>query len=386
MERTESWNGRSLGTLRFSVPRYPGLVREWKFNHILNCNLPIQPLTNKTKLPSNPLRIQKQLNTKMATQDNQNKKFHRYIKMMVLEEQFDAIKKAKSSNPTGRIPNGLIHKLIENTKSVAPWLTYNGIMGYYRKRAKQVAINTENEDMEMADDVVAPDGMCASAGRPKGSTDKKRKITEENVVATMNEIALKYNASRGFYNSKYQRNKKIIFRRKPGYLTSLITEIKVKNNVPEDVIISEGSIRQRIKRGNLYTNGGRGPDSPLLALEPTIVKTIIQISRIRQCITPSTGLKLVNSIIEGTQVQNDLIQFKSKLCGNSDGKVGRNYWRLFMKRNRHKIVSKRGQKYELDRAAWSTYRNFDQMYNQVAEEMIEAKVARKIYPTWMNAK
>jgi len=57
-----------------------------------------------------------------------------------------------------------------------------------------------------------------------------------------------------------------------------------------------------------------------------------------------------------------------------------------MKRNRHKIVSKRGKKYELHRAVWSNYRNFDQMYNQVGKEMIEAKIACVIDHSWMDAK
>ena len=43
-------------------------------------------------------------------------------------------------------------------------------------------------------------------------------------------------------------------------------------------------------------------------------------------------------------------------------------------------------KIKIDRTVWSTYRNFDQMYNQVGQEMIKAKIVRVIDPSWMDAK
>ena len=56
-----------------------------------------------------------------------------------------------------------------------------------------------------------------------------------------------------------------------------------------------------------------------------------------------------------------------------------------MKRNRHRIVSKRGQKYELDRQNWTTYANFADMYNHCSHEMEHAGVAKRLEePTWMT--
>ena len=49
------------------------------------------------------------------------------------------------------------------------------------------------------------------------------------------------------------------------------------------------------------------------------------------------------------------------------------------------MVSKKGKKFELDRSSWSTYGNFKQMYECVAEEMEDAGVAvRRSAPVWMN--
>jgi len=139
---------------------------------------------------------------------------------------------------------------------------------------------------------------------------------------------------------------------------NLINSIKKKNNIPDDVKIVESTIRQRVKRKRIFTNGSRGHESPLLPIESTVVRLIIQLSRICQCLTPSQGLSLVKLLIKDTPVQGDLISFKATFYSNADGEVGSSYWRTFMKRNGHLIVSKKGQKHELDRASWSTYHNF----------------------------
>ena len=47
-----------------------------------------------------------------------------------------------------------------------------------------------------------------------------------------------------------------------------------------------------------------------------------------------------------------------------------------MRRNGDQIVSRRGQKYELDRASWTTYRNFKDMYVHNYAQMEVAGVAK----------
>ena len=47
-----------------------------------------------------------------------------------------------------------------------------------------------------------------------------------------------------------------------------------------------------------------------------------------------------------------------------------------MKRDEHKVVSKKGLKYEIDRSFWSTYANFKQMYDGVIAEFVDTGVAR----------
>ena len=53
--------------------------------------------------------------------------------------------------------------------------------------------------------------------------------------------------------------------------------------------------------------------------------------------------------------------------------------------NEHKIVTKKGAKYELDRDKWTTYANFTDMYKYIYEEMEDAKVATPYdAPMWQD--
>ena len=66
-------------------------------------------------------------------------------------------------------------------------------------------------------------------------------------------------------------------------------------------------------------------------------------------------------------------------------KKGRGYQNRFKQRNTHHIDNKRGQKYEMDRDKWTTYRNFLNMYDHVIEKICEASVVEKLdSPVWMN--
>jgi hypothetical protein len=224
-------------------------------------------------------------------------------------------------------------------------------------------------------------------GRPKGTTMKRKRTTNLAVIAATNEIASLYahkmreekmKTETGYAKQRVSKN----------MLVKLIDEIKKKNNIPSNITIQPSTIKKRILRGSIFSQGIGGHRSPLLPLEPVFVSTIVQMARIRQSLTPSQGLALINGMVEGTREQANLISFKDKYCVCSEedmGKVGRGYWRGFRRRNNHMLVSKRGQKYELDRSMWSTYANFIQMYDQVGEELVNAGVARKLETAvWMD--
>ena len=65
---------------------------------------------------------------------------------------------------------------------------------------------------------------------------------------------------------------------------------------------------------------------------------------------PSKGIELVNEVIKGTKYEKQMLAFKRKYCPTFDRNqlVGSGYWRGFMKRNQHLLVTKKGKKYKLN--------------------------------------
>ena len=107
--------------------------------------------------------------------------------------------------------------------------------------------------------------------------------------------------------------------------------MKRTNNLPENVVIHESTIRKRLTRGTTLSNGVGGHTSPLLDLEPTFVSIIVHMARIFQCLTPAQALNLINGMIDMAPVQNKFIAFKEKYytADKDPGRVGPGYWREF---------------------------------------------------------
>ena len=140
------------------------------------------------------------------------------------------------------------------------------------------------------------------------------------MLAAENEITSEY---------KLEMDNSSVKRMKKGRLAEIISEVKRKNNLDKDVVILESTIRKRLTRGTTFSNGVGGHTSPLSALEPIFVATIVQMARIRQSLTPAQALELVDGMIKGVATQHKLISFKKKYSSvnsNSDAKrVGLGY-------------------------------------------------------------
>ena len=92
-------------------------------------------------------------------------------------------------------------------------------------------------------------------------------------------------------------------------MKKIIKEVKLEKNLQHDVKITPSAIRKRFYRGKTENhNMAGGHKTPLLKIEPIIVEIILQMARIRQCLTPSKALHLINDLIDGTQVQQDLVE------------------------------------------------------------------------------
>ena len=222
----------------------------------------------------------------------------------------------------------------------------------------------------------------ASSNRPKGgrhvgTTIKAKEETERKIFLAKNIITKRFSAERKRIH--WEKNVKC------GTLKKITDEVKGELKLNKNVNISPSAIRQRYYRKKEVCHHVAGHISPLEKIEPTVISIIIHMGRIRQSLSPSQGLRLVNSLIKGTEIEKELVQWKQKFSNNNSPSVGNGYWARFMKRNKDKIVSRRGQRYELNRQKWTTYSNFVHMYNHCINEMVDAGVAVKLDdPVWMN--
>ena len=146
------------------------------------------------------------------------------------------------------------------------------------------------------------------------------------------------------------------------------------------------AIRSRYYRGHLSVSS-YGPKTLMSTVEPKLVELIIQMSRIRRCLTGSQCLHLANDLIAGTDVEKEIIKFKEKVYKKKfeTASLGLSYWRGFKKRWEHRLTCKRGQKFALDRSCAATFGNFAKMYDEVYESMVECGVASVLpEPVYMN--
>jgi hypothetical protein len=154
----------------------------------------------------------------------------------------------------------------------------------------------------------------------------------------------------------------------------VIDAAKVKYNLDKSVNICCGTVWQRVKRNS---NGGQiGQTSPMLEVETYLVELILKLAEMRQPITTSQGLQLVNSLINGTSIKKHVIEWKKRNCqafksGKGKHKLSEGYWRSFISRNKHLIRAKKAVKFDNKRAQWCNYLNMYEMYEDNMYEMYE---------------
>ena len=166
-----------------------------------------------------------------------------------------------------------------------------------------------------------------------------------------------------------------------------ISKKQLFNNIVNDEIQDAGlestfcfhyeTALSRIRRKKLK---GNGTSSPLTEIEPQFVQLVICMLKIKCSLTMTEGLHLCNKLIAGTEIQEKLIQFKisRNIYAESPeelGRVGRHYWKRFLRRNRQELRAKPGRKFAIDRSSWSTLMNFSDMYDHVEAVMVESNIA-----------
>ena len=217
-------------------------------------------------------------------------------------------------------------------------------------------------------------------GRPIGSTNHKKQTHKRNAKLLKEAVTAKFIHENALRVKKYCSEIDLF--------NQLMIKEKQNYDVSNDFKFPFKSMKTRIARNSISANG---TNSPIIFIEHKFVDLILCMSNIKRSLKPSECLMLINELIDGTEIQNRLIDWKiNKNIFHKDrndlGKLGWNYWRSFMQRNSDTLKSKIGRKYAYERSNFSNYLNFCDMYDHIEWILVEEyKISLRFpQPVWMN--
>lgn len=113
-----------------------------------------------------------------------------------------------------------------------------------------------------------------------------------------------------------------------GRLDAIIDEVKKKGKI--ETTISKKFVGKRISRNKITVVTPSSPDSPLAAIEPTILKLILAMADSREPLQPSRCIQVINDLIKDTPSQAKLIDFNNRMNTPIDSTpiqfIGPGYW------------------------------------------------------------
>ena len=227
-------------------------------------------------------------------------------KQLVLDKCCKDIEEA-SLKLDGRKPYGIVAEMVKDLKGVCPWINRHVINFAYKKYVKKKEDDLKKFDLIDLPDLEVPvpeTSTLKPAGRPNGTTNDAKYSLKLRIRECRNAAAAEFHEQKNIAKSNGKYVKK-------GCLEKIIKEQKEIYELPDDVIIEKEGIRSRHYRGNLKVTT-MGVESPMATMEPQLVELIIRMSRIRRCLTPSQCLLLANDLVEGTEIEKEVIKFKEQ--------------------------------------------------------------------------
>ena len=256
--------------------------------------------------------------------------------------------------------------IIENAKMLYPWITRHIVNGCLRraksKIVRRLTLMDTTQDIQDISPLVDTVG-----GRPKGSTIKSKLDIEHKKELARNEI------SKLYFESKRNNNGRL-----PRGQFKMIHDATIKKySLVNKFSISPKLIQSRIRRKKL-TVLKTDSQSPMNPVEPVIKQIVVWKQEAGQPITPAEGLAVVNSLIDGTEVQNKLKEFQRSKQKPPTGVLSNKYWKLFMRRHKESLQARKGYRVASNRTEWVTYENVNIMYDLCYEQMVDAGIAVKL--------
>ena len=279
------------------------------------------------------------------------KSLHKIVLNKICEE----MSYATATSPTQKLPYGTMQRILKQYTKDHPWLNRDKINFHYRKFKKdplQCVLNLSAIDTgsDISSEAAKEQEVGSKAssntsrfkGRPKGTTKASKFLLKDTLTAAKNEIAQMY------FEAKAQaaNNGK---RLEDGWLKKVVDDVKEKRGIKKSIPISLHTICNRFKSVVLHP----GRQSLMAPVEPKLVELVLAMAKIRRCLTVSETLGLANDLIKDTPLEKKILEWKMNSLHldikKGDPVLGKKYWALFKKRWEHKLVSKRGQKFTMDR-------------------------------------
>ena len=262
-----------------------------------------------------------------------------------------------------------------------PWLT-NGVLHYQiskleLQKKNKLELQKKNADLTELQEKL----NNGHGGRPEGTTEEALKTLSFRKRKAVDDAAQMFSA-------KKQKGKL-----RKGELAAIISSAISSNGLQDETTfdISLKTIRSRERNKTATGIGSRfGATSPLVEIEPLVVEFCIERARMGQPFSQGEGIAFINSIIDGTTHQTKLVTYQTKhikmrKSSPNVGTVGRSYWRGFLKRNKNLLDSGSPNLQAISRKEWSSYLNFERMYDLVYNQMEHAGVLEKLEsPQWMD--
>ena len=180
-----------------------------------------------------------------------------------------------------------------------------------------------------------------------------------------------------FCREKYAANKK--GKNASHNLKEIIESFNTKHSLP-DIKINKSKIIMHAFRNNpLVVQLAGGRLSPMLGVEPQFIAIVVNMRKFCPIITDTQVFRLANSLIKEKPIENEIREWKTHnlftnnnlwLCANG-ATLWVGYWRGFIARNSRLIKSKRGQKFSVERLKWTTYQNYNQLYDHMYNKIVK---------------
>ena len=293
----------------------------------------------------------------------------RELRSNFVENICNQMYEASMTSKNKKVPWGFVTKLLKDAKKEEPWVTKNMINFAYKKFRLKKNLGNEELDSSRSNTTINKSTTATtgtnSGGRPKGTTIVNQHHHKEALRAAKNEIATLYKEEKTKCNNNGKKLPK-------GWLKMTIDNVVNTRGLPPSTSISLNTIRNQ-KQAIVLSD--RGCATLMSGVEPQLVTLILAMAQARRCLRASECLSLANDLIKGTEVEKKIIERKKKRSERYDDNspvLGKKYWQLFNKRWKHKLVTRRGQKFALERSNSLTYHNVKKMYDDVYNALVES--------------